>query len=100
MHHLQSTSHIAKYDELIAILKDVGTKKGFSKDSWKLKRETIPEEFFPDDIGTDYNSSMNSVLDYPISRDTDNVSLAFSFCPILFSARIIYYPPIIGHFMT
>lgn len=84
LRHLQTTSHVGRYEELIAILKDVGCKKSFSKDSWKYRRELSFEDLFADDIGADHNSSISSILNYPNSRDADLVSLVTIFSCILF----------------
>ena len=75
MRHLQSTSHNTRYDELIAVLNDIGSKKGFCKDAWKLNTESSTHGFFMDEISTDLNSTVNSILDYPNSWDTNVVSI-------------------------
>ena len=74
MRHLQSTSHSTRFDELVDVLKDIGSKKGFCKDSWKLKIEHSPRSIFADEISTDFNGS---ILDYPDFGDATIVSVFF-----------------------
>ena len=74
MRHLQSASHNKRYDELIAVLKDIGSKKGFCKDAWKLNIEPSTYGSFMDEISIDLNSTVNSILDYSNSWDTNVVS--------------------------
>ena len=74
MRHLESASHDARYNDLISVLNDFGSRKAFSKDAWKLKREMSPNVFFADEISADFNGSICSILDYPNSGDTNVVS--------------------------
>ena len=74
MRHLESASHDPRYNDLISVLNDFGSRKAFSRDAWKLKRELSPNGFFADEISADLNSSNYSILDYPDSGDTNVVS--------------------------
>ncbi|XP_065071722.1 uncharacterized protein LOC135696297 isoform X1 [Rhopilema esculentum] len=71
--HLKTASHLGRYEDLIAILKDTGSppRSRVNKDSWKLNTEVSYRDDFYDDQITDCNSSASSILDYSLSRGTD-----------------------------
>ena len=73
--HLQTASHLGRYEDLIAILNDTGSpqRSRVNKDSWKFNTEVSYRDDFYDDQITDYNSSVSSILDYSLSRGMDAV---------------------------
>eukprot|EP00112_Aurelia_sp_Birch-Aquarium-sp1_P015154 Seg3333.1 transcript_id=Seg3333.1/GoldUCD/mRNA.D3Y31 product=Vinculin protein_id=Seg3333.1/GoldUCD/D3Y31 len=76
MRHLQSASHLGRLDELIDILCDDGSRGNsmITQNSWNSTRGLSPD--IPDvgEHALEYDSILSSVLDYPMSRDTDQMS--------------------------
>ena len=75
MRHLQSASHLGRLDELIEILCDDGSRGNsiISQSSLNSTRGLSPDIIDMGEHALEYDSILSSVLDYPISRDTDLV---------------------------
>ena len=75
MRHLQSASHLGRLDELVEILCDDGSRGNsiISQNSWNSTRDLSPDIIDVREQALEYDSILSSVLDYPISRDTDLV---------------------------
>ena len=75
MRHLQSASHLGRLDELIEILCDDGSRGNslVSQNSWNSTRSLSPDIPYLEEHAVEYESILSSILDYPMSRDTDLV---------------------------